>query len=67
MNERMRLFVWMLQLVMIFAKILDFRYLRMLYLYMNNLKNRCEMVSVSAILYCDVWLLLVPLLCIIKK
>ena len=24
-------------------------------------------VSVSAILYCDVWLLLVPLLCIIKK
>ena len=24
-------------------------------------------VSVSAILYCDVWLLLVPLLCIIEK
>lgn len=29
--------------------------------------NSFFVVSVSAILYCDVWLLLVPLLCIIKK
>ena len=30
-------------------------------------KSDISDVSVSAILYCDVWLLLVPLLCIIEK